>query len=304
MKIVRPYNIVDATLVSCNVPETDYAAYNPATTYALGDRVIVIGTNIHKIYESLQAANVGHTPATEPTWWLDRGATNRWKMFDTLVNSQTEYATNIQFSLSIAGRINAIALLNLWATSVTIVATSPTEGVVFNRTVSMQSDLGTGNWWDYFFDYAVWDNSIWDSTLVITDIPVHPDLVIDVTISGIAGVTKCGACIVGMTKNIGLLQYGAGVGIQDYSIKTRDTWGNYTVMERAYNKRANFTLDIISSAVDNLLITLSNYRAIPILYIGDESYDSTIILGFYKDFSINIAYFSYSVCSIEIEGII
>ncbi len=71
MKIIRPLTITDAVLAATNVPENDHPAYSGATTYALGDRVIVVGADIHKIYESLQASNTGHAPVTSPTYWED-----------------------------------------------------------------------------------------------------------------------------------------------------------------------------------------------------------------------------------------
>jgi hypothetical protein len=127
---------------------------------------------------------------------------------------------------------------------------------------------------------------------------------ISVTITAISGSAKLGACIIGLTKTLGDTQYGASVGIQDYSVKTRDSWGNYTILERAYNKRANFTVNVDNNGVDRLENILSGYRATPILYIGADDYGSTAVLGFYKDFSIAIGYFSYSVCTIEVEGLI
>lgn len=299
MKIVRPYTVLDSTLIACNVPETDYAAYASGTTYALGSLVIVVSTNVHKIFESLQAANTGNDPATSPTWWLDRGATNRWKMFDTLVNSQTEHAGDITFSLKIAGRINSIALLNIYASSVRVIATDAVDGVVFDRTSDMRGNLGTIDWWSWFFE-----SPEWDSEAVMTDLPMYSDITISVTLTNIGGAARCGACIVGLSKDLGDTQYGASVGIQDYSVKTRDTWGNYTVLERAYSKRANFTVNADNNAIDRLQALLARYRSVPILYIGAEEFGSTTILGFYKDFSVSIAYCTFSVCTIEIEGLI
>ncbi len=299
MKIVRPYATVDATLTACNVTENDYAAYASGTTYGLGALVIVVGTNVHKIYESLQAANTGHDPATSPTWWLDRGATNRWKMFDTLVNTQTVQSGNITFTLAISGRVNSISLLNLYASSVRVVAVDSIDGTIYDRSFNMQSNLGITDWFNYFFEPPEWN-----ADLVITDLPMYANMTISVTITAISGTAKCGACIAGLTKEIGLTQYGASVGIQDYSQKTRDTWGNFTITPRDYNKRANFTVNVDNSYTDGLQTLLAEYRATPILYIGTSQYGSTVILGFYKDFSIAISYFSYSVCTIEIEGLI
>jgi hypothetical protein len=299
MKIVRPYTVVDSTLITCNVPETDYAAYTSGTTYALGALVIVVATNVHKIFESLQAANTGNDPETSPAWWLDRGATNRWKMFDATVSSQTVHDADIEFVLAITGRANSLAFLNIQASSVQVVATDAVAGVIFDRIIDMRSNMGITDWWSYF--YEEFEMGV---DAIITDLPTYTNMSISVTIRNAGGVTKCGACVIGMSKSIGDTQYGASVGIQDYSLKTRDTWGNFTVIERAYNKNANFYINVDNMGVDRLQILLAGYRATPILYIGSDEFYSTAVLGFYKDFSITISYLTYSVCAIEIEGLI
>lgn len=297
MKLIRPVTVTDSTLTACNVPETDYAAYDAATTYGVGDLIIVAAD--HKIYESLQAGNVGHTPSSSPTWWLDRGATNRWRMFDALVNSQTIYAGNITFTLAMSGRVNSIAFLNCYAASIRVVATDSVAGTVFDRTVNMQSNLGITDWWSWFFEPPEWN-----SDAVITDLPVYTDMSLSVTVAAIDGPARVGMVIVGLSKTLGETQYGASVGIQDYSVKTRDTWGNYTVLERAFNKWANFTLMTDNGTIDRLQTLLAAYRAVPCLYIGSEEYGATAVFGFYKDFSVNIQYPTVSTCSIEVEGII
>lgn len=299
MKLVRPYLVTDSVLTASNVPESDHPAYSPSATYAAGESVIVIAANIHKIYKSEQNANSGKNPATETLWWTEQGATNKWKMFDPLVNSQTTFDGNITFTLTTTGRVNSIALLNCYASAVHIVATTGADGTVFDRTVDLRSSLGIIDWWSWFFEPPEYDADV-----VITDLPTYTDMTITVTMTGINSLSKCGSCIVGLSKTLGETQYGASVGIQDYSIKTRDVWGNYSIQERAYNKRASFTLNVDNGTIDRLQAILTDHRATPILYIGAEVYGSTAILGFYKDFSISIAYFSYSVCTIEIEGLI
>ena len=70
-------------------------AYNPATTYALGDTVYSAAA--HRCYESLAAGNLGNPlpvlPETETTKWIDVGPTNRWAMFDLSRNTQTVAAS-------------------------------------------------------------------------------------------------------------------------------------------------------------------------------------------------------------------
>lgn len=75
MIINRRYDFPEASLTS-NVLETPPAAYNAGTAYGLGDQVSVFGgpsNTTATMYESLQAANTGHTPASSPLWWLPIG---------------------------------------------------------------------------------------------------------------------------------------------------------------------------------------------------------------------------------------
>ena len=131
MNIIRPTVITDAMLQSSNIPETDYAEWLVGTTYADGNNVIVAAE--HKIYESLQNGNVGHTPSTSPTWWLDTGATNRWKIFDAKVQAQSSQATEMNWVLN-PGLIDSISLLNLDALSSQIIMADQATNVILNGT--------------------------------------------------------------------------------------------------------------------------------------------------------------------------
>lgn len=67
--LVKPITVTDAMLVSSSVPETVVAEYAAGTTYAAGAiRGVTTGT-AQIVYESLQAGNLGHTPASSPLWW-------------------------------------------------------------------------------------------------------------------------------------------------------------------------------------------------------------------------------------------
>lgn len=297
MKIVQPITIVDSNLTSSDVTENDYAAYSAGTTYAINAFVIYVATNIHKIYQSLVGSNLGN-PVTDATKWLDCGSTNRWKLHDTSVQSQTSKATSIANVYAISGRCNSVALLNVDAASVTVSMTDATDGVVYDNTVSLVSTSGIQDWYAYFFETIVRK-----SDLALTDLPSYSNTSISVTISAPSGTALCGGLIFGNSRDIGGTQYGVKVGITDYSTKTQDAFGNYTITRRAYRKTGEFSLDVNSGFVDQLQATLANFRATPILYIGSDDYASTLIYGFYKDFSISIAYPTMSLCSITIEGL-
>jgi hypothetical protein len=298
MKILRPMTVNDAALDASNVAEADYAAYNAGTTYASGDRVIVVSTNVHLVYESVQNSNTGHTPATSPTWWLEIGPTNRWKMFDALVNTQTSNADSIEVTITADGRIDSVAFLNVSAASIQVTMTDATDGVVYDETQSMISDSGITDWYAYFFEPI--ERA---SEAVFTDLPPYADATIEITIADAGQTVLCGVCVLALSKDIGLTGMGAAVGIQDYSVKTQDDFGNYTILERAFARRASFTVSVESSYTDALHRLLAAYRATPVVYIGEDEFRSTIVYGFYRDFNVEIAYAERSICTIEIEGL-
>jgi hypothetical protein len=72
-QILRAISITDAVLTSVSVPEATVPAYAGGTTYALGDRAGTTVGTVQTVYESLQNANTGNTPASSPTWWKALG---------------------------------------------------------------------------------------------------------------------------------------------------------------------------------------------------------------------------------------
>lgn len=272
-----------------------YANYGAGITYNLGDVVIV--PEIHRQYESLQGSNTGH-PLTDPAWWLDLGVTNRWRMFDTSVSTQTANPDAIRVGITADGRADSVALLNVNGATARITMTDAFEGVIYDETYPLVSDSGIQDWYAYFFEPI---ERI--SDLVITDMPPYADALVEISIEEEGQMVLCGVCVVGLSKEIGMTAMGANIGIQDYSVKQQDGFGDFTVVERAFSKRANFQVLVDGAFVDPLLRLLAAYRAAPIVYVGDAGYASTVVFGFYKDFQIEIAYPDYSLCTLEIEGL-
>ena len=296
MRIIRPTTITDAMLTSSTVAETDHAAYNGATTYALGDRVIVT-TADHSIYESLQAANTGNTPATSPAWWLKISATNRWKAFDAKVADQVSRTTDINYVLT-PGAIDAISLLNIDGTSVQITMTDPTDGVVYNQTIGLTSTENVIDGYTYCFEPI-----LMRTELALFDLPPYPSALVSITITNTGGTAKLGELIVGRASRLGYTEYSPSIGIVDYSRKEVDTFGNYIVVRRAFSKRLSCDLFLDNAYVDFVARQLSLYRATPLVWIAADDFSSLIVYGYYRSFDVVIPYPTMSTCSLEIEGL-
>ena len=300
-KVISPATLTDALLVSSTAPETDYTAYAAGTAYALGNRCIL--TSTHRIYESLQASNVGHTPnlAASSTWWLDIGPTNRWAMFDDVVGTATTLASPLTVVIN-PGSISGIGLMELVGRTATVTLKSATGGsTVYSKTVSLDGTL-IGSFYDWFYQPYMQLTSV-----VLTDIPFHyttPELT--VTVAATSGNVACGVCKFGEVIPMGSTLAGATSSIVDYSRKEVDTWGRYSIVQRAYSKR--MSLKLITEKTDYARISraLANLRATPAVWIATEAagYDPLTVYGFYKDFSIDVAYPSLHYCTLEIEGLI
>lgn len=295
MRIIKPVDVTPAILTSSNVPETDYAAWDVATAYAVGDRRMYN----HRNYESM-VAHTGANPetdASDPPKWLDLGATNRWRMFDDRVGSLTEQAGSIAVELQPGTVINSVALFNLLGRSATVTLTDPVDGIVYQRTVSLV-DAGVTDWYEWYFAPIGRQTDF-----VLLDLPAYGTATLSVTVDNASDTAACGHLVMGRQADIGVALYGSGVGITDYSRKEADAFGNSMVVERSFSKRAEFDVMVETHQISRVQRLLAGIRAQPVVWIGAEGYESTVLFGYYRDFSISISGPSASDATITVEGL-
>jgi hypothetical protein len=296
MRLIRPTTLTDAMLTSSTAPETDYPAWSSATAYAVGARVILTAT--HRRYEAL-AASTNVSPSSDPTKWLDLGPTNRWAMFDARVGTATSRAASLQVGLA-PGAIDALALIDTEAESATVTLTA--GGVqVYSRSQTFNvGGVAIDNWFSWFFEPLGQKTS-----MLFLDVPVYAagQLSVTLTRDNPADSVSCGTLLVGRQLSLGDTEHGADIGIIDYSRKETDQFGVTSVVERAFAKRMTAKVVLATDAIDDIHRSLAALRATPVLWIGSESFESLTVYGFYKEFSIDIAYPTVSYCSLTIEGL-
>jgi hypothetical protein len=277
---------------------TTYSTYSGATSYSLGDRVI--STTTHKVYESLAGSNTGNA-LTDTTKWLDVGPTNKWAMFDTVNGTLTSHPTEIDVTLSMTGRVDAVGLVGMTnVVSVQVIVSTIADGELYNETFATVSTVGITDWYTYFFEDIVQRDA-----LLVPGLPAYSNPTIRVILTGTGTADmSLGTLVVGKSKYLGAaLRDGASVGINDFSRKDTDDFGNYTIVERAFAKRGTFRVAMASNMVDGIQRTLGELRATPTLFEASDEFSSTLIFGFYKNFSIGFEYALTSYCNIEIEGL-
>lgn len=298
MSIIKPNVLTDAGLSSSTAPETDFAAWNAATAYLVGDKVI--RTSTHRIYQRLIAGTTATAPELDATNWLDIAPTNRWAMFDSAVGTVTTVVGDLTVVMR-PGAVGGIALLELVCKEVEItMKDAPAGTVIYSKTVVLDGTMIT-SFYEWFYE-----DFVQLTDLVLTDLPVHfVSNELTVAITG-SSTVACGVCHMGEVLNIGQTQAGAQVGIVDYSRKSVDAFGNYSITQRAFSKRSDIKLLTDAGQFNRIFRALSGVRSTPCIYIatGAPGFEPLIIYGFYKDFSIDVAYSDNHLCNLSIEGLI
>lgn len=259
-----------------------YAPYSGATSYGVGDRVISSAT--HRIYQSAQAANSGHA-LTDTAWWTDIGPTNRWAPFDQRGGTLASRLAVITYDLT-PGSADAIAVMDTNAESVAL--SLKVGGVEVWSAIKYLNLSGSSidDWLKYFTGAAGIASNVY-----FEQIPLYLGSTLTVTINGrnpLANVTV-GSIAMGAMRSLGSTEVGVEVGIVDFSRKVKDQFGVWSVVERGFSKRMTARMMIETDFVDNIMATLASVRAMPVVFIGEDDFDSLLFYGFYNDCSINLA---------------
>lgn len=305
MKVIIPIAIGDTEFVSSTVAENDYAVWSSGTNYAIGARVI--STVTHRIYEASAASGPGNGGAVDPTGptgvtkWVNVGPTNRWAMFD----QSTGTATSATDSLTVVvrpGKVTpALVMIGVagasWSVSVT------DQGGAGPNTVNFSGLFDTSyvDGWDEYMTAPI----VFNSDLVLTQLPLFTDPRITVTITRTGDTVALGALIVGGMVEIGAPMAGMTLGVQDFSRKETDAFGATTLVQRAFSRKVEVRLRSDRAQLNSVYAMLSTLRATPVVWVpldvaGNEA---AIVYGWYRDFSIDLALPTHFFCTLQLEGL-
>ena len=298
-KLIRPLAITDGIVTANNVTEADAAEYSSATAYTLGQIVMVTGTAggaataTHGIYTA-QGNTTGDDPTTDDgTNWVLTSYTNAWLMFDPEYQTQTVFADTIEVEFTPATSINSLAVLNVDAASATIVQS--TTGYTETKSLISHGVLG---WYDWFFESPI---RIADA--VFTGIPPYIGETLTVTLDNTGLDAKCGVMVLGKAKILGATQWEANRSINDYSQATEAVDGSVTLTQGNYSKRLNMEFKVPQGLESEATRVLEQYRATPMVFVGSDEYEMTIIYGFLGSWAVPISNTGRNAY-VEIKGLI
>lgn len=297
MYVMEPIQIDETNFIASNLPETEYSAWSPATTYTLAARVI----RNHAVWQSAQGSNLNHDPSLDDgTWWVRVQATNRWRAFDGVISDPATNAEGITYQLQFDRTIDSIVFFEVNAGSIDITITDPIDGVIYDATYSLASSSGEViDAWTYFFTPITAQ-----TTLTAEWLPGWAGCTIDISINS-SGTTSVGEIFFGSREQLGETLVDTEVGFRDYSTKSRDEFGNAFVVPRDFTKIVNYKFSFPTYDIDRIMRLLTRLRAVPAVYTGGAGTDrySLAVAGFFQDFTVPLTT-TLSFGSLEVESLV
>lgn len=293
---VPPLPLAVGTNVTTNVPASSAPVYNAASTYAKGAVVIDAVTRFE--YESLIANNT-NKPLSDATAWISRGIENRGKMFDVSIGSQTINPNEIVIQLDVRRVVTTLTLLNVEAASVEVTINDPIEGAIpYNGNQSLIEPSGGKSWFNWHFaPVQREDRALFDG------LPTYSQAIITIKIKNPGSVAKCGVLLIGKKVILGESAYGTSVSIDDYSVKKRDDFGGWNVLEGEFSETCTLPVQVSEAMLDKVPRILAKYRATACFYVGAEMLKSTWIYGYFERFQHVFSDFGIADCNIELESL-
>lgn len=283
------------TLVSSTVPETDFPVWSAATAYTLGQRVIYA----HSVWQRLVAGTTATAPNADTVNWAYVKPTNRYACFDTSNSTATTSSTAISLTVAPGKIIDSVAVFGVSGSSVRIKIDDPAAGTIYDRTRSLNPGATEANWWSYFF------SSRTPLSQLMARVPTFSTSVqVTVEVQPANGSASIGTLVIGLARAFtNAAQYGARLGIVDYSVKSTSQFGDTILVQRSFSKRAEFQAAVESSKTDALFALLASLRATPAVFVVTDRYESATIFGYLKDWGLSLTLPSVNYVDIQIEGL-
>lgn len=312
MKIINQIDVTDAMLTSSTIAEDDYAVWNGATTYAVGD--FVISTTTHRIYRSLTADNLGNDPVAQfealndplvadPSVinWQDFAATDRWKLFDIKPTQRATDDDNITVSFTPSQFIGACAGFGISANTVTVsMAEGATE--IYSKTIAMQDDSAVIDWYTYFFEPIEELEEF-----VVTDLPTSRDAVLTVSIDRDGSTVSVGQVLFGPLWESGLTTSdGSGFTGFDFSEVVTDAFGNLTRTVRSASRLNEFSVFLNADRLSTFKRRMNALRGgKPAVWIGDPKRGkAAITYGILRNYRVAYETNQYSLIALETQELV
>lgn len=273
-----------------------------SVTYPQG--TIVSRNTNHRIYTKLtSAAGSSTAPESDSVNWFDSGPNNRWALFATDRNIASYNHNSIQLLISPGERIDSIGLLGLDLSSASIKVYTA-NGLQYTHE-ELLNERETISWSDYFFG----GTSSGRPTVIRFNLPTMLGTLVCITLAKTTATAKCSAVVLGTNVYLGSVQMNPKSEVLNFSKIERDAYGNSTLIPRRSVPKTTQELFLPSVYINKVRATRTALNATPALWSGlddattDTYYEALLILGIYKEFTIDLENQINSRVNLQLEEI-
>ena len=255
------------------------------------------------VHTAVKAVNVNKPPESSPEFWVEVSATTRWAPMDKRINTMARRPSPMTYKLAPGRIIQGIGLAEMeGVTSVRLLVEAAGGLVLMDQTYDLDATSIT-NWTEFFTPDVQYRRS-----LPLFHLPARSDATYTITLSG-PGEVGLGILLIGRVHDIGLLQYGFKLGLEDYSRKSKDDWGNTVIDdERGFSETFSGIFELKNGQLTANKRLFASNRARVLMIVGVPGHDTltepTTAVGFYTDWNVEVPYRDYSAVSVSFEGLV
>ena len=276
LRIIEPFAITQGNIDSTNVTlETAWTA----GTYTLGN-VRRVGERLFEVSAASTTQEPGLVASTE---WFDAGPANRYAAFDLqfgadkfrVIDTITERADSITYTLTGLPRLSAMAFFGLRATQITIVGTLNTTGDVADVTYDIQDATPyLGSFWRWFFV----PQSL-ERTYANFDLNVPSGATVTVTITNSSTTAAVSTIVMGLAAEYGDVEVATTRGLRSRSVKK--TEGTLTsLLRRTPASRIGYKIHLNDYTADPFWRAVEDLDGVAAVFAGPDDNPEFLAYGF------------------------
>jgi len=276
LRIIEPFAITEGNIDSTNVVlETAWTA----GTYTLGD-VRRVGERLFEVSAASTTQEPGLVASTE---WFDAGPANRYAAFDLqfgadkfrVIDTITERADSITYTLTGLPRLSAMAFFGLRATQITIVGTLNTTGDVADVTYDIQDATPyLGSFWRWFFVQQSLERTY--STFQL-NIPIGATVTVTITNTGSTAAVS--TIVMGLAAEYGEVEVATTRGLRSRSVKK--TEGTLTsLLRRTPASRIGYKIHLNDYTADPFWRAVDDLDGVAAVFAGPDDNPEFLAYGF------------------------
>lgn len=302
MLVLQPTAVTDSMVLSSSAVEDATAAYVASTVYPAGQRVH--RTQTHRVYECLLDGTTGYTPEDSPTRWHDVGPTNRYALFDSVLQTVTAGEVDQPLVVELQpGPVEGVMLAGLSGAAWVQVDQLDAVGgdTVYSQVQRLDSVAIT--------DHRTWSTAPFKyrSMAFFSDLQPYLAGVVRVTVQPISGqAASVGVLAVGAVADVGSAQKGISFGGITYSRIDTDAYGTTTITRRANTRDLNFELLLPLSQLDTAAQVLEDAKTTPSGFVPSTAakYDALLRWGLVESWTATLPEAEWVTVRGRIKGLI